>query len=608
MKKLLLPVLIMLMVIDAYPADKPATEEDALAFARSALPEEPILLAGTLQTTVKRRRKITRPIVIELNRGAECPTARYRVGKPGTKGYQSLAVIWRNGKPDYIFSDPDTKPTDCIPGTVISWADLSFSFLWNANAKQIGEETQNRNTYSIVQVSIPKSEYSMQLWIDRDTGILRETRTFNREQEEQSRMKIMSTKKRNDQYLMANLELRNLINEASTALMLSVVEWPVLNPSPVFDPVNANNELALDLYKALTEETQQNVLISPYSIASTLALPYCGAGGETAEQMANVLHLQNPLSTLAGFYHLQRILGNMEDSDQAKLSTANALWSRQDLTFLPDYLDLMNQYNCNSIIHPVDFSSDPEAVRLQINDWVEEQTHEQIKELIAPDTLGPDTRLIAINALYFEARWRNTFQRDGTRTAPFQLTDGTSINTKIMSQQDRFGYAEQDGYQVLELPYLGNDFSMLVLLPTKPETLDSMAGRLTANTFATLRLTEQEVAVRLPKFTIEASLDLGSILSKCGMPLTFDPLQSDFSGITSEGPIGIDSAIHKTRITVSEKGTVATAATGTAFVIGGGKIRSIPKEFNADHPFLFLIRENTAGTILFIGSVMDPSA
>lgn len=602
-RKLLWSIFTVSLVFNVY--SELGTGEEVLAFVRSNLPAEPIKLTGSMETTTGRRSREILPIEIELNRNAEKPSAIYRIGQPNSTDYQSLTIIWRNGQPDYIFSEPSTQVASSIPGTGITWAKLSDSFLWWPNPKLVREEKKKGQKCYVVRVPVPNASSYMYLWIDKKKGILIEARTMGPHRQELDRLKVLSTKKMNGEWLTMNLELHNRATDSRTKFIVSKTEWPNREPTEIIDPVHSNTQLAIDLYKELISGNASNLILSPYSIFSATAMTYCGARGETAKQMGNVLHLGEPQDTHPAFAYLNTTLQNRKKEGNIKLNVANGLWFQEDHAFNPEYLDLIKKFYQGKV-QPADFKTNIETTRQQINRWVEEQTNDKIQNLIGSGVLSPATRLALINAVYFKADWASKFKAHATKPKPFYLADGTTNTVQMMAQKEQFGYGENKQLKMLELPYTKEGFSMMVLLPRGANTLSVLETDHYIKTLANLKLIKQEVRVKLPKFAIESSFELDQTLSRLGMPLAFDPQQADFSGISEEGPLGIDSAIHKALITVGEEGTEAMAATHYT-VFGASSQRVEPKEFFADRPFLFLIRENSTGTILFIGRVMDPS-
>jgi len=308
--------------------------------------------------------------------------------------------------------------------------------------------------------------------------------------------------------------------------------------------------------------------------------------------MEEVLHFGGPETTHLSFSYLRETLNNIQKEGHVQLSIANSLWPQKDYPFLPAYLTLIKKYyGCE--ITPVDYKADAEDARRRINTWVENQTNDKIKDLIAEGFLNAQTRLVLANAIYFKGDWASQFKQEATHPAPFTLIDGTTVDVPMMSQAADFKMARTETVQALELPYESGDLSMIILLPNPGEkpaltSLDDLEFR------------EMEVMVQLPKFKIETEFYLGKTLSALGMPLAFSG-KADFSDMDESHNLSIDEVIHKAFIEVNEEGTEAAAATAV-----GIRATSMPPQFIADHPFLFLIRENSTGTILFIGRITDP--
>ncbi|MBW2010870.1 MAG: serpin family protein, partial [Deltaproteobacteria bacterium] len=257
-------------------------------------------------------------------------------------------------------------------------------------------------------------------------------------------------------------------------------------------------------------------------------------------------------------------------------------------------------------ITPLNYKIDHEAARITINKWVEQKTNDKIKELIKRGILDPLVRLVLTNAIYFKGNWADRFDKNLTKDAMFHLLPGKSIKVPMMNQKQKFGYAEHENLQILELPYVGEDLSMLVLLPKKVDGLTELENKLTTDNLKkwTRHLGEREVRVFLPKFEMTSAFRLDKTLALMGMPDAFS-MNADFSGMDGTQKLNISAVIHKAFIAVDEQGTEAAAATGV--VIGVTSLPQPAPVFRADHPFMFLIRENLSKSILFFGRVVDPT-
>ena len=287
---------------------------------------------------------------------------------------------------------------------------------------------------------------------------------------------------------------------------------------------------------------------------------------------------------------------------------ANAFWGQQGYQFSPAFNHLL-QTNYGAAMHEVNFH-DSQAARAVINRWVEHQTQEKIKDLIPPDGVGPATVLVLTNAVYFKAAWDRQFGEAATRPEPFHLPDGKTADVPMMHQMAEFRYFKDDAFAALEMTYAHEMFSMIAFLPDQPDGLEAFEKSLTADHLDAWarqieRASRTDVLVSLPKFKMTEEMSLSAVLSRMGMPLAFSA-QADFSAMNDgKEPLFITAAYHKAYVDVNEKGTEAAAATG--LVIGRAALpRQVPT-FKADHPFLFIIRDNRSGSILFMGRVANPN-
>jgi serpin B len=362
------------------------------------------------------------------------------------------------------------------------------------------------------------------------------------------------------------------------------------------------NAFAFDLYAAL-READGNLQFSPYSISTALAMTYAGARGETADEMAAVLHFTLPADELHPAYKAlaEQLIAGGEQAGY-DLFVANALWGQKGEEFRRAFLRLIED-NYGGGLHELDFAREAEAARQTINAWVEKQTREKIVDLLQPGDVTADTLLVLTNAIYFKAKWLFQFDPHQTHEQPFTLETGKQIQTPLMQQTGEFKYAQADDMQVLELPYTGNDLSMIVLLPGKAGELSALEKTLTAERFETWlsAMKPCEVAVTLPRFKTTCRFSLADTLGAMGMRLAFTSA-ADFSGIT-DGVFFISKVIHKAFVEVNEEGTEAAAATAVTMIKASVQP---PPVFRADHPFVFVIRDNRSGAILFIGRVMNP--
>jgi serpin B len=366
---------------------------------------------------------------------------------------------------------------------------------------------------------------------------------------------------------------------------------------------------ALDLYRQVSNADDlrgKNLFYSPLSIYLAFAMTYAGASGTTAAQMAETFGF----AAAEDLHPVLNLLDQRLAGDQNfELAIANSLWGQDGFAFRQGYLEeLARSYGAG--LRLVDFvdAANREAARLAINGWVEEQTNDRIKDLVPQGTLTELTRLVLANAIYFKADWRFPFSKEATADRSFTLNDGTTVRVPSMYRANMpLRYAALKEYEVVELPYDGTEISMLVLLPRKGE-FEALESWLDAATLdGTLgSLLPRTVSVTMPKFEFTVDLALKEHLQAMGMTAPFDPGQADFSGIAdpANAPLYIQDALHKAFVRADEEGTEAAAA--TAIIVGTTSMPVDVVELVIDRPFVFLIRDDATGTVLFAGRVMDP--
>jgi len=375
--------------------------------------------------------------------------------------------------------------------------------------------------------------------------------------------------------------------------------------------VGGNSEFAFDLYAKLKDDPKikkdgGNLFFSPYSISTALAMTLAGARGLTEKQMAEVLHFTLPQAELhKAFGELEKQLNEAGEEDRYELSVANALWGQSGYNLLKEFLELTEQ-SYGAGLREVDFVTQTEKTRQIINAWVEEKTNDRIKDLIKPRELNALTRLVLTNAIYFKGDWANQFDKKRTRDETFKPAKDKEVIVPMMYIKERFKYWADDKLQVLQLPYKGKELSMIILLPVQIDGLADVEKSLTTEKLDewTGGLREQEVVVYLPKFKMITDFELSEYLFKMGMPDAFSLPPADFSGITGQKDFYISRVIHKAFVAVDEEGTEAAAA--TAIVMKFIAVPARPVTFRADHPFIFIIKDNRSQSILFVGRLMNP--
>jgi len=383
---------------------------------------------------------------------------------------------------------------------------------------------------------------------------------------------------------------------------------PDVSDSNIAELVAGNSEFAFDLYKTLIREAEGNTFFSPFSISQALAMTWAGARNSSESEMANVLRFTLSQRDLhPAFNRLDLDLESGADEGAFEMNIANSIWGEQDYEFLQSFLDIMaEQYGAG--LRLVNFRGDPEGSRVQINDWVEEQTNDRIEDLIPRGVITDLTTLVLANAIYFLADWVKQFEHDLTRDSDFTLLDGSEISTPLMYQDGYFKYSEGSGWQAIEMPYVGNTSSMVVILP-EIEKFGEMEQYLNSTTLEEIidSMESQNVDLFLPKFEFVSDFKLAQTLSAMGMQSPFIFRVADFSGMDGSNDLFISDVIHKAFVKVDEEGTEAAAATAVVMSLGCAPMEEEKKMFRADHPFIFLIRDINNGSILFLGRVLNPA-
>lgn len=385
------------------------------------------------------------------------------------------------------------------------------------------------------------------------------------------------------------------------------------NPNPDFTSEEAvqvgkaNNIFALDLYHQLAAEPG-NLVYSPYSLYQALAMTYAGARGTTAEGMETALHLPvtgealHPLMNGLNLSITREPQNIPEGNELFTLQIANAIWAAADQDFQQEFLDtLSGSYGAG--LRLVDFN-DPETAAALINAWVEAKTNGKIRDLAAPENFSANTALVLTNAVYFKAAWLVPFLEENTTPGDFTALDGSVTSIPMMHGNLPARAGTGEGWQVVELPYVGRKIVMDLIAPTGDdwagfeeglslEQLDDMLAE----------VSEAAVTLTLPKFTIESeAMALNDNLANLGMAEAFS-MQADFSGMTGDKSLYINSVVQKAFIDVNEAGTEAAAAT---MVVIEEKGVPMMIEMKFDRPFLYLIRDVETGTILFMGRFVQP--
>jgi serpin B len=381
------------------------------------------------------------------------------------------------------------------------------------------------------------------------------------------------------------------------------------------DLVAGNTAFAFELYQALSTG-DENLFFSPYSISLALAMTYAGARSATEEQMAETLHfaalgqdrLHPAFNALALDLASRGEDPTVKKEDRFQLHVANALWGQDDYGFLPAFLDVMAE-NYGAGVRTADFIDAPEQAREKINRWVSDETEERIEDLLPLGSITPLTRLVLTNAIYFKATWKYRFD-EGTADDTFTLLDGSQVAVQMMQQIAEFKYVEEKGYQAVELPYVGDKLSMVILLPAA-DRFEKFSQELNAKQVhdilegmkdtEDIQMDTESIHLYMPRFEYTSEFNLKATLTDLGMPDAFVFEGADFSDMDGSRELFIGDVFHKAFVSVDENGTEGGGATAVPMPC------ALSTKVKLDHPFIFLIRDIETGTILFIGRVLDPT-
>ena len=374
---------------------------------------------------------------------------------------------------------------------------------------------------------------------------------------------------------------------------------------------SAINDFGMALYQRIAaDDPSANLVVSPASIALALSMARAGARGQTAAEMDAILRDLGTDEHAAWVAALDSLLnartgafpdgsGEMQD---VTLRIVNAPFAQRGFALETPYIGALGE-RFGAGLRLVDYVTAAEAARVAINGWVSDETEERIPELLAQGAVDEMTRLVLVNAIYLKAAWQTPFGDGATAPAPFTRLDATTVDVPLMHTSGQFQYAAGTGWQAVELPYVGGKLSMVVIVPDDLAAFDkTLDGAALAGIVD--RLSSREVILAMPKFGIESKLELAPVLAALGMPTAFSDT-ADFTGITKEQALQISAVIHQANIDVDEKGTEAAAA--TAIVMRATAMPAEPVTLTIDHPFLFALRDQESGAVLFLGRITDPT-
>lgn len=386
---------------------------------------------------------------------------------------------------------------------------------------------------------------------------------------------------------------------------------PVNGNADVATLVDANNQFAFELFRAISarqgveEANFSNILFSPASISTAMAMTFSGARGSTESQMAQVMHFD-----VVPPERLHRAFGdliyelNTRKSQRLELVLAQRLWGQEGYRFLPQFLQA-NRDCYGAELGLVDFRHGREDARRTINTWVRKQTRDRIQEVLDRYSLSELTRLVLTQAITFKGNWVSQFESRQTRDAVFTTASGKAVTMAMMTQEARFRYGSFADFQYLEMPFDGG-LSFVVLLPKQLGGLQRLERSLDFETFEKLRAgaAKTNVLVYLPRFKVSERIQLARILASAGMPLAFHP-SADFSGMTGRQELYLSEVVHVANASFDELGGEASAA--TAVVALASSVQPPTPVVRCDRSFVYCIVDDRTGSILFLGRLAEPA-
>jgi serpin B len=388
---------------------------------------------------------------------------------------------------------------------------------------------------------------------------------------------------------------------------------PTVSASDLTAAATGERDLGIDLYKNIAASGTGNVFLSPHSISEALTMVYAGAATDTASQLRTVLHAQLPdaqlFPAMNGLDLALESRGQGEPGDDGakfQLNVANALWGQEGFTFEQPFLDTL-AVDYGAGVHLVDFEKNAEGARTTINTWVADQTNQKITNLLPEGAVDSTTRLTITNAVYFNAAWQTAFDKSATAPAAFTTDAGAAVQVPTMHNVFTSTGLIGNGVTAVEIPYAGDQLSMIVV---QPDDLATFESQLSGDSLEALigQLAPAQVTLSLPEWKFTNTNSLGGILKSLGATDAFTPGVADFSGIDGAHDLFIQDVLHKAYVGVDESGTEAAAA--TAITVGGSAVEQTPPALTVtiDKPFLFVIRDNATGACVFLGRVTDPTA
>lgn len=370
-----------------------------------------------------------------------------------------------------------------------------------------------------------------------------------------------------------------------------------------FNIIESNNQFSFDIYQKL-KSPNENLIFSPASITSAIAMTYVGAKSNTFDEISNTFYFNNDIDEFSKDYI------NLTDFSQKKKSdinfhNANSLWIQEDLKLNQEFLNINKQYFSSSVQF-ADFITEPEKSRLDINQWVEKNTNNKITDLLQPSSIDNTTRLVLVNALYFKGAWKDKFNKEKNTEDNFQIDKKDYVKTVYMNRYINSWYYSDKYSQIIDIPYSNESISLMIILPKSYKKLKKVEKKLNNEYYSNYiqNRKKRRINLSLPKFNIESEFDLNKTLSELGIKDAFTEA-ADFSGITSAEKLYISKVVHKANIAVDEEGTEAAAA--TAVMMRKTSVLLEDVDFIANKPFIYILRNNENNCIYFMGKIVNPN-
>lgn len=368
-----------------------------------------------------------------------------------------------------------------------------------------------------------------------------------------------------------------------------------------------SEKFATNFFKLAAKATDTNVVISPYSVSTALAMTYNGAVGKTKNEMQQVLGYEGLSDESVNKQSASLSKSLMQVNPLSELAVANALFAKQDAVFNQNFINTNRKYY-GAKLEALNFANANSFAINKINDWVKENTKGKIPTIL--DKAPKDVILYLVNAIYFKGTWLNEFKKSETQTADFKLANGTTKSVQMMNRSAKMLHLQGDNFQAVMLPYKDNRLQMCIFLPSQNSNITALIARFNEQNWQQWlsKFSNKQGHLALPRFKVEYKAELSKVLKEAGMPCAFNEDCADFKKMIDQD-VFISRVLHRTYLEVNEKGTEAAAATAVEMMPRGAFVNPTPP-FNmiCDRPFVIAIRDEKTNGILLIGAIVDPPA